>query len=204
MQNSHKGETNRIEHLTFNARLHQSVCQLFRSSKSAKSLLLSINRKDSIDQLVFEFQLTNGITRKHYINSQEADVLNAVFEEDSLCSKITIRPAVMLQLLEHFRSRSSELLLRLNRHKFAVRSYLSPEAQLTQLHSAHTTSTVSGHSHMSREEKRFGGRPTMNTDISLNIEELESFDFRNNVDRSSDDSVAGQDDVFLFSAKEVR
>ncbi len=174
----------------------QSLCPLFRSSKLAKSLALRVSRHGADHLLSFEFLLQNGVVRKHDMNYEESDVMNAVFEEDSMCSKIRVRPAVMLQLLEHFRQRSSEILLKLNCQKISMTSYYSTENYLLQSNVAHNTSSSSG-LNSSKERRQTGRKPIMNTDVSVRVQELETIIF------GEDSRVQQQDEVLLLSAKEV-
>lgn len=171
----------------------QSLCPLFKSSKMAKSLTLRVSRQGADHLLSFEFLLQNGVVRRHDMIYEESDVLNAVFEEDSMCSKIRVRPAVMLQLLEHFRQRSSEILLKLNCQKISMTSYYSTESFLLQSNAAHNTSSTSG-LNSSKERRQ---KPIMNTDVSVRVQELEAVIF------GEDSRIQQQDEVLLLSAKEV-
>lgn len=121
--------------------------------------------------------------------------MNAVFEDEMKCSRIIVRPVIMLQLLEHFRSRSSEVLLQLNSAKFSMKSYVTAERQLT-------TSALSNKGHNHRDEiKAVLRKAMMNTDINLSTEELETFVFHG---RNSQSDGRWDDECFLFSAKEVK
>lgn len=117
--------TNRRE--PFSCRVSsKAICAIMRNLKTLRYLLLSAEVVGGAGAgaehvLSFQFAQQSGLLRSHHFHYMDAEILNAVFDEDG-CSYLKVRPKVLSQLLEHLH-RSPEVLLVAAPDSFGIRSF---------------------------------------------------------------------------------
>ena len=85
------------------------ICSIMKNLKKVQSLVIYTEfLPGGHDKLVFELTNDTDIKRTHKFDFQEAEVVNAFFDE-TVSSRLVVEPKILLTLLDHLHQTSGEI-----------------------------------------------------------------------------------------------
>ena len=99
------------------------ICSIMKSLKKVQSLVMYTELlANGHDKLVFEMVNDTGIRRTHKFDYQDAEIVNAHFDEE-VSSRLVVEPKILSNLLDHLHQTSGEIEVEVSESKFKVKSF---------------------------------------------------------------------------------